>query len=214
VVGCSGGALGQRCRLRDRLTTPDREGAGCTRALDLLSVAAFLDRTGCCRRWNAAGDALLQDGGLVRLQGGRLVSTCPGSGPAVLGSCGPTALRRRDGKVDGHATVHALPGHGPLGAARAVVFIDLVKLSRPVALQDALVAAYGLTVREAELVARLAEGMDLPTAAKSMGLGGAAASDPTESGVPKSWRRALRGAGGGRGGTTTCTGSAFRDLMP
>lgn len=85
------------------------------------------------------------------------------------------ALRRRDGKVAGHAASHALPGYGALGSVRTAVFIDLVGAGRPAGLQAALMAAYGLTVREAELAARLADGVGLPTVAQAMGIRAAAA---------------------------------------
>ena len=164
------------CRLRDRMSMPDRETWEAAQALDRLHTAAFfLDHTGRCTRWTPAADALLQAGDLVRLRAGRLVATCPGSGPAALGASGPVALRRRDGSVAAHASVHVLPGHGPMGAARSVVFVDLVGSRRPAEVRAALMAVYGLTVREAEMAARLAEGAGLPEVAEAMGISGTAA---------------------------------------
>ena len=164
------------CRLRDRLSMPDRESWEAARALDLMQTAVFfLGAKGQCRHWNVAGEALLQDGSLVRLRGGFLIAACPGAGTAVLGAGGPVALRRRNGKVAGHAAAHALPGHGVLGTTRAVVFIDLVGKGRSMELQEALREAYRLTAREAEIAARLAEGADLPAVARNMEITGAAA---------------------------------------
>lgn len=164
------------CRLRERLSVPDGESWEAARALDLMQTAVFfLDARGQCRRWNLAADALLREGTVLRMRGGQLMAAHPGTGPAVLSSGGTRALHRRDGRVAAHAVAHPLPGHGPAGAARSVVFVDPVGGGRPAALQAALVAAYGLTTREAELAARLAEGMGLPAVAEAMGIDGTAA---------------------------------------
>lgn len=164
------------CRLRNRLAPADRNGSDAAHALEVLSTAVFfLDHAGQCTRWNAAADAILREGSLVRLRGGRLVAASPGSGSMILAATGPTVLRRKDGTAAGHAATHVLPTGAAFGGARAVVFVEPVRASRPVDVQQALHAAFGLTPREAELAARLADGADLAAVAEAMGISAGAA---------------------------------------
>ncbi len=159
------------CRLRTRLTPTDRADSDAAGAFDVLGTAAFLlDERGQCVRWNASADALLHDGTLVRLRGGRLVASSPGGNAMFAASARPTVLRRPDGTVAGHATAQVLPGHGALGRARTVVFVAPVAATRPRAVQQALAAVHGLTAREAELSCRLADGAELSQAAEAMGI--------------------------------------------
>ncbi|MBL8297913.1 MAG: helix-turn-helix transcriptional regulator [Rhodanobacteraceae bacterium] len=159
------------CRLRDRLAPADRDCWDAARTLDRLGTAVFfLDERGRCHRWNAAGEALLRDGNLVRLRGGQLVAAHPGGGPSFLPTAAPIALCQRDGLVGGHATTHPLPGHGGLGLARGVVFVEPVETTQPKALRWALGNVFGLTPREAELAERLANGSDLAQVAAAMGV--------------------------------------------
>jgi DNA-binding CsgD family transcriptional regulator len=159
------------CRLRGRLVPADAATGDAARAFDLMATAAFLlDERGQCVRWNAAADALLRDGTLVRLRGKRLIAPCPGAGPAFIQATGPTILRRKDGSVAGHAYFHDLPGHGALETARAVVFVDPLNVAAPEQLKRSLAIAYALTPREAELTSRLADGAELSQAAKAMGI--------------------------------------------
>ncbi|TDR46549.1 LuxR family transcriptional regulator [Tahibacter aquaticus] len=164
------------CNLRNRLVPDESYGSDATRALDALGTAAFFfDERGRCTRRNAAADLLLSQGDLVRLRGGHLVAAHPDSGALFASTGATTALRRRDGSVAGHAAAHRLPGHGALGSARTVVFVEPVEATRPRALRQALAAVYGLTPREAELAVRLADGDDLPRAAGQMGIAPGAA---------------------------------------
>lgn len=159
------------CRLRSRLAPTDRASGETAWAFDLLRTAVFLlDDRGRCVRWNAAADDELRDGSLVRLRGGRIVAASPGQGCTFPTGTGPTVLRRRDGGVGGHAAAHRLPGHGGLGSARVVVFVDPVEATRPQALRQALAAVHGLTPREAEVAERLAAGMTLTEVAAAMGV--------------------------------------------
>lgn len=159
------------CRLRSRLVPADASSVDAARAFDVMGSAAFLlDERGQCVRWNPSAEALLKDGTLVRLRGRRLVATCPADGLAFVPTAGPAVLRNRQGSVVGHAAAHPLPGHGPLGAARAVVFVDAVRTGRPGDIRGALAALYGLTPREAELASRLADGIGLADAAEVMGI--------------------------------------------
>lgn len=157
------------CALRQRLTPPDRDTWGTARTFDAVGTAAFLlDDRGRCMRWNAAGEALLRGRGMIGLRGGRLLAVHRDTGSPFLGASGPTVLRHRDGSVAGHAAAHSLPGHGPLGGARSVVFVEPVDATSPRDLRQALVAAYGLTPREAELAERLSTGMDVKQVAAAM----------------------------------------------
>jgi DNA-binding CsgD family transcriptional regulator len=159
------------CNLRNRLVPNERNGSDAAQALDALGTAAFfLDKHGRCARWNAAADSLLSEGDLVRLRGGHLVAAHPGSGALFASTGATTVLRRRDGSVGGHAAAHRLPGHGALGGARAVVFVDSLTAMRPPLLRQALTALHGLTPREAELAERLATGSDLAETAAAMGV--------------------------------------------
>lgn len=164
------------CTLRERLMPPDREAWDAARAFDVLGTAAFLlDDGGRCTRWNAAAEALVRDGDLIRLRGGRLLTTYPGNTPSFLPVSGPAVLRRRDGSVGGHAAVHLLPGHGTFGAAQVVVFVDPLHVSRPSDVCRALAVLYGLTPREAELAKHLADGLSLADTAAAMGITAGAA---------------------------------------
>jgi DNA-binding CsgD family transcriptional regulator len=146
-------------------------GLDAVHAMDALSTAVFfLDNVGRCTRWNAAAEALLREGSLVRMRGGRLVATSLGPGSMVLATSGPTVMRRKDGTVAGHVATHALPSGGAFGGASAVVFVDQVQASRPLDVQQALRAAFGLTPKEAELAVRLADGAELATVAETMGI--------------------------------------------
>lgn len=159
------------CRLRDRLAPADRDGWDAARTLDRLSTAVFfLDERGRCRRWNAAGEALLREGNLVRLRGGQLVAAHPGGGPSFLPTAAPIALRQSDGRVGGHATMHRLPGHGGLGPAWGVVFVEPMETPQREALRGALRTVFGLTPREAEVAERLAAGTGLKEVAAAMGV--------------------------------------------
>lgn len=159
------------CALRERLAPPDHGTWDAARAFDALGTPTFLlDDRGRCTRWNPAAHALLQDGALVRLRGGRLWAACPGPGTALLPASGPFVLRRTDGSAAGHAAVHPLPGHGPLGGARFVVFVETADAVAPDRTRRSLAALYGLTPREAELASRLADGTDVLEAAGAMGL--------------------------------------------
>jgi len=159
------------CNLRNRLVPDERNGSDTALALDALSTAAFFfDERGRCARWNAAADLLLSQGDLVRLRGGHLFAAHPGSGALFASTGATTALRQRDGSVAGHAAAHRLPGHGALGSARAVVFVEPVEATRPRALRQALAAVHGLTPREAEVAERLSAGLDLNEVAATMGL--------------------------------------------
>lgn len=159
------------CSLRNRLVADERNESDAALALDALGTAAFfLDERGQCARWNAAADSLLSGGDLVRIRGGHLVAAHPGSGALFASTGAPTVLRRRDGSVAGHAASHRLPGHGALGGARAVVFVDTVEATRPQALRQALAAVYGLTPREAELAELLSSGLELTEVAAAMGV--------------------------------------------
>lgn len=159
------------CTLRERLVPPDRETLSAMRAFEVLGTAAFLlDERGRCMRWNAAGELLLRDGRLIRMRGGRLLAACPGSGSPFLPPSGPIVLRQRDGAVAGHAAAHRLPGCGPLGGTRSVVFVDAAAAVAPERLRHSLAALYGLTPREAELTERLSTGMGLNKVAAAMDL--------------------------------------------
>lgn len=159
------------CRLRTRLVPADAVVRDAARAFDAMGAAAFLlDKGGRCVRWNASADALLREGTLVRLRGRRLVAACPASGSAFAPAAGPTVLRDREGSVSGHASAHPLPGHGPMGEARTVVFVDAVRTARPADVRTALAALYGLTPREAELATHLTDGTGLADAAAVMGI--------------------------------------------
>lgn len=159
------------CRLRDRLAPADRDGWDAARTLDQLGTAVFLlDERGRCHRWNAAGEALLRDGNLVRLRGGQLVAAHPGGGPSFLPTATPIALRQSDGRVGGHASTYRLPGHGGLGPARGVVFVEPMETTQPKALRGALRTVFGLTPREAEVAERLAAGTELKEVAAAMGV--------------------------------------------
>ena len=159
------------CRLRSRLVPADASSLDAARAFDVMGSAAFLlDERGQCVRWNPAAEALLRDGALVRLRGRRLVAACPADGSAYVPTAGPAVFRNRQGSVVGHAAAHPLPGHGSMGAARAVVFVDAVRTARPGYVCGALAALYSLTPREAELAVRLAEGEDLSAVAGTMGI--------------------------------------------
>lgn len=159
------------CTLRERLVPPDREPLSAMRAFEVLGTAAFLlDERGRCMRWNAAGELLLRDGRLIRMRGGRLLAACPGSGSPFLPESGPVALRSRDGSVAGHAAAYRLPGLGPLGDARSVVFVDPLGSTAPHRARRSLAKLYGLTTREAEVACRLADGEDVADVAKTMGL--------------------------------------------
>ena len=158
------------CRLRRRLPKSDELNRSAAHALDRIATAVFfLDEQGHCTNWNAAADELLRLGHLVRLRGNRLVAACE-DGVRHLPSTGMVVLRRLDGDVAGHATMHALPGHGTLASARAVVFVDAIETTAPERLQRALRTIYGLTTREAELAVWLANGADLAEASESMGI--------------------------------------------
>lgn len=164
------------CRLRSRLAATDASPWDAARAFDVMGPAAFLlDERGQCVRWNPSAEALLRDGALVRLRGRRLVAACPADGSAYVPTAGTAVLRNRQGSVVGHAATHALPSGGAFGGARAVVFVEPVRASRPVDVQQALCAAFGLTPREAELAARLADGADLAAVAEAMGISAGAA---------------------------------------
>jgi len=164
------------CHLRSRLAPTDRADLDAARVFDTMGTAAFLlDERGQCVRWNASADALLHDGTLVRMRGRRLVAACPADGLAFLPTLGPAVLRNREGSVGGHASAHPLPGHGPLGAARAVLFVDAVRTVRPGDVRAALAALYGLTPREAELTCRMADGAELSRSAEAMGITAGAA---------------------------------------
>lgn len=159
------------CRLRNRLVPADAASQDAARAFDALGNAAFLlDEQGQCVRWNPSAEALLREGTLVRLRGRRLVAACPADGLAFVPTAGPVVLRNRGGSVGGHASAHPLPGHGPLGAARTVVFVDAVRTARPGDVRAALAVLYGLTPREAELATHLADGISLADAAEVMGI--------------------------------------------
>lgn len=159
------------CALRARLAPDDGLGRASRQALDCLGTATFfLDEHDRCIGWNSAADELLRDGGLVRLRGGRLVARAPGSGAMFAATTRPTVLRRPDGSTAGHATAHALPGHGALGRARTAVFVEPTQTRAPERLRRALMAAYALTAREAELAVWLADGLDLSQVAATMGV--------------------------------------------
>lgn len=164
------------CKLRERLAPADSDGRAAVHALEAIGTAVFfLDPPGRCTRWNAAADTLLRDGSLVRLQGGRLVAASSGPSSMILAATGPTVLRYKDGTVAGHASTHALPSGGTFGGASAVVFVDPIRASRPMDVQQALCAAFGLTRREAELAVRLADGSELAAVAEAMGISPGAA---------------------------------------
>ncbi len=156
------------CRLRRRLPSMHQERSDTVDILDGLDTAAFLlDGNGYCIRWNAAADELLRQGRHVRLHANRLVAPCH-DGAQLLLRTGVAVLRHPGGDVAGHATTHTLPGHGPLGSTRAVVFIDTIETAAPERLQRSLRAVYGLTAREAELAVRLADGADVAEASETM----------------------------------------------
>lgn len=159
------------CHLRSRLAPSDRADLDAARALDAIGTPVFLlDERDQCVRWNPSAEALLRDGALVRLRGRRLVAACPANGSAFVPAVGPVVLRNRQGSVVGHAAAHPLPGHGLLGPARTVVFVDAVRTARPADVRGALAALYGLTPREAELATHLADGISLADAAEVMGI--------------------------------------------
>lgn len=159
------------CHLRSRLAPSDRADLDAARALDAIGTPVFLlDERGQCVRWNPSAEALLREGALVRLRGRRLVAACPADGSAYVPTAGPAVLRNRQGSVVGHAAAHPLPGHGLLGPARTVVFVDAVRTARPADVRGALAALYGLTPREAELATHLANGISLADAAEVMGI--------------------------------------------
>lgn len=159
------------CHLRSRLPAPDSLSGNAAHTLDRMATAAFfLDELGRCVRWNAAADSQLRDGSLVRLRGGRLVAASPGGGPLFPSGAGPFALRHKDGVVAGHASVHSLPGHGGLGNARTVVFVDPVETTAAERLKHSLAVVYALTPREAELACSMADGAELSQSAEAMGI--------------------------------------------
>lgn len=159
------------CRLRSRLAPADAAPWDAARAFDVMGTAAFLlDERGQCLRMNASAEAVLGDGTLVRLRGRRLAAAGPASGFAFVPATGTVVLRNPEGSAVGHASAHRLPGHGPMGAARTVVFVDAVRTARPADVRGALAALYGLTPREAELATHLADGISLADAAAGMGI--------------------------------------------
>lgn len=159
------------CALRDRLVPPDPGAWDGARAFDVLGTAAFLlDERGRCTQWNAAAEELLRDGGLIRMRGERLLTACTGNRSPFLPATGPVALRTREGSVAGHAAAYPLPGHGLLGGARSVVFVEPLGTIASDRMRRSLAALYGLTPREAELASRLADGADLAEVAETMGL--------------------------------------------
>lgn len=164
------------CTLRERLVPPDRETLGTVRAFEVLGTAAFLlDERGRCVRWNAAADALLHTRAWVCLLGGRLVATSTGTSAVRASGSEPIVLRGRDGRAGAHLAVHPLPSGGAFGSVRAVVFVEPVQATHAARVRRALVAAYDLTPREAELTARLADGADLAEAAAAMNITAGAA---------------------------------------
>ncbi|MBL8297782.1 MAG: hypothetical protein JNN30_05470 [Rhodanobacteraceae bacterium] len=164
------------CRLRGRLTPADGHAWDAVQALDRLGTAVFcLDERGRCTRWNAAAEALLRSRTLLRLQGGRLTPVHPTHASMHPVGPGPAALHERDGRVAAHLAMHPLPGGGAFGSVRSVVFVEPIEAVHAGGVRHALATVYGLTPREAELAARLADGADLAEAAAAMGVTAGAA---------------------------------------
>lgn len=170
------------CVLRARLDRLNDQEQTLAAALDHVGLAVFLlDGAGALVRTNAAGDALLQDGEVLRLRRG-----CPTArhGPSALAlaraieailapNAQPSALvplRDAAGRLAAQAGVHRLALGAAAGAIRAALLVQPLRPNRLGALRDALRVVYGLTNREAQLATELHTGLDLAEASAAVGI--------------------------------------------
>jgi DNA-binding CsgD family transcriptional regulator len=177
--------LANAVALRTRLGLIEAQGRAFASLLDRLATALVLtDASARPLFVNEAGTRLLEDGGLELRPDGLVASTPAGTRrlreAVAAASIGSSAARRTirlgrgDGRLPALATVLpirrldiALPGSG---APVAAVLIN--EPERPgVVDREAIIELFGLTPREADVAALLAEGLASPAIAGRLQLG-------------------------------------------
>lgn len=176
------------CRLRARLEGFDTEPPF-TAVFDRLATAVLLlDENGAVVRTNAAADALLRTGDVLRLRG-RRPTALHGSAQVLLSraidavlahsnsgaSVEVVPLHNAEGDVVAQAGVHRLAAR-PHRAVCAALFVQRVDGSPGTrTLETALRKTYGLTAKEAAFAVRLADLRHLGDTATELGwtVGGA-----------------------------------------
>jgi hypothetical protein len=158
------------CRLRARLAGPDSEPPFAAVFDRLETAVLLLAEDGTILRVNAAADALLRAGDLLRQHGNRLAAkhgaarhALPRAIDAVLARCNTgtsvevVPLHNVDGILVAQAAVHRLAA-SPQHAACAALFVQRVGgMPGTGAAEEALRKTYGLTAQEAAFAVRLAD---------------------------------------------------------